>query len=208
MTRRSLLQGAGLAFAAVQLPLLPRAESTPRLHIAHEDHLLATESARGYSQVLAASTGKSVERCSIVAGLRNLAKREGYLLADAVEKGRWLLIESGTSFATASESSYHRHLMRELFGLQIGLHAPSQDLKDLYVTYEWPTRCMVRHFGGAVGIEADDQNVIARAGRMPIAVRMTVGKGGIIYIGTPLGPVLPSGDRDAIELAWALAESS
>jgi hypothetical protein len=208
MTRRSLLQGAGFVFAASQFSLLSRTGSAPRLHIAHEDHLLATESALGYSQVLATTTGKSLKGCSIVAGLRNLRDREGYFLADAVGEGRWLLIESGLSFATPSESAYHRRFMRELFGLQIGLHVASQDLKDLYVTYEWPVCCMVRHFGGATPIEADGNDVIARAGGMPIAVRKEIGKGGIIYIGTPLGPLLPSGDREAIQLARALAEAS
>ncbi len=207
MTRRSLLQGAGTAFAALQFPLFSRGPSTPLLHIAHENHLLATESARGYSQVLASSMSKSVDGCSVVAGLRTLAEREGYLLADAVGEGRWLLIESDLCFATASESAYHRHLMRELFGLQLGLPVTSQDLNDLYVTYDWPVRCMVRHFGGGVAIEADDDDVIARAGGMPIAVRKTVGKGGIIYIGTPLGPLLTSGDREAIQLAHALGRA-
>ncbi len=208
MTRRSLLQGAGFVFAASQFSLLSRTGSAPRLHIAHEDHLLATESALGYSQVLATTTGKSLKGCSIVAGLRNLRDREGYFLADAVGEGRWLLIESGLSFATPSECSDHGHFMRELFGLQIGPAVTPHDLSDLYVSYDWPICGMVRVFGGAAPIEADGNDVIARAGGMPIAVRKEIGKGGIIYIGTPLGPLLPSGDREAIELARALAEAS
>ena len=74
-----------------------------------------------------------------------------------------------------------------------------------YVDYAWPVRVRVRDFSRVVPL-ADTESValgrppshvVAWVDRRPVAVRKAVGKGTLVFLGSPLGPALRAGDREA-----------
>ncbi len=68
-----------------------------------------------------------------------------------------------------------------------------------YLSYTWPKACLIRSFGPAVALDANGDEVIARAGQVPIAVR----RDRLIILGSMFGPQLFAEDREAHEL-WRL----
>ena len=74
-----------------------------------------------------------------------------------------------------------------------------------YVDYVWPVRAKIRDFSCVVPLStaasqtADGAawDVIGRAEGWAVAAKRKVGKGIVVFLGSPLGPALWSGDREA-----------
>jgi hypothetical protein len=65
-----------------------------------------------------------------------------------------------------------------------------------YVDYTWPCRATVRDFSRVVPVEGPGK-IIARVDSMPVSLKRSSGRGTLIFLGSPLGPVLLAGDAEA-----------
>ena len=103
---------------------------------------------------------------------------------------RLVLVESGAGFTD------------ENLGWQkdwgVTVHAPEPVRGPAWVKFHWPVPVMIRDFGRVCRVSGG--SVIARLGGRPVAVR----KGPLIVLGSPLGPSLYSGDREARQLLDSL----
>ncbi len=118
------------------------------------------------------------------------AFRRWPLFAGAV-KGSPVLVESSVGFAFED--------LAWLRGWGISVHEPVEIRGPAWVRFDWPISAMIRDFGRASCISGG--SVIARLNGMPVAVR----KGSLVVLGSPLGPHLYAGDRDAHALVRALS---
>jgi hypothetical protein len=75
---------------------------------------------------------------------------------------------------------------------------------DLYVRYTWPRMTLTRSFSHMIPIQGTDTEVIAYYRDVPMALKRRMGRGGIIYLGSMLGPNLQAEEREAHELATAI----
>ena len=118
-----------------------------------------------------------------------------------LQGGATVVVETGVGFAGPAERDLHRRSLRA--GLGINLHAPLDLWSGRtrggvpYIEYEWPTRASVRDFSRVVPVADQPGEVIGWAGNIPVALKRRVGKGTLIYLGSPLGPALWAGDLQA-----------
>ncbi len=125
----------------------------------------------------------------------------GRIHAQLVAGGQ-VLLESGATFAHLDEFQAHRTELRERWGLEI---EPPIDLarggcgrgRVPYVDYDWPCAVKIRDFSRVIPVSASAREVIARAGSVPVALKRQVGRGSLIFLGSPLGPALWAGDAEA-----------
>ena len=103
-----------------------------------------------------------------------------------------MLVESSVGFAAENLAWLHQ------WGISI--HEPITVPGPAWVHFSWPIPAMVRDFSRVSRLSGG--SVIARLNGMPVAVR----KGPLVVLGSPLGPHLYAGDRDAH--AWVEALSS
>jgi hypothetical protein len=188
LTRRDLL--AAIASA----PLLSIHPPSPRVEFIEEPHLLSAESARGYHAIAIGS------RWLIAPGIRDLTMETCATLLRNVRSGAWLLLESGVCFSPPAHAAAQSAILKQAFGLHIQppINAPS------CVTYSWPTNKMVRPFQSLTPVLCRPHEVIATYNGLPVCMKRTMGLGGIIYLGSMLGPGLMAEEREAHEIASAL----
>lgn len=125
-----------------------------------------------------------------------------------VEAGSSLLLESGLAFTKPAAVAGQRSLLLEAFG--VSFHAPvTLDLscRVPYVDLFWPRPAKIRDFSRLVPISAPDAQVIGQHRQWPIALKRELGKGTLIMLGSPLGPALWTGDREAKSWLRALTRS-
>jgi hypothetical protein len=119
-----------------------------------------------------------------------------------LEDGGCLLLESGLGFVDHSTSDVQRRLLRSHLGVQI---EPPVDLWAAagghchvpYVDYLWPLQAKVRDFSRVVPVSPRGGDVIAWTRGLPVALKQKVGKGTLVFLGSPLGPALLAGDPQA-----------
>jgi hypothetical protein len=114
-------------------------------------------------------------------------------LSDHVQKGGWLIFESAAGFGGFEVQ--HEQLARH-FRLTI---EPPVDLwaggaSVPYVDYHWPVCTKVRDFSIVVPIRAGAAEIIGTIGQIPVAARL----GSLVFLGSPIGPSLLAGDREAL----------
>lgn len=97
-----------------------------------------------------------------------------------------VLVESGVGFAHKDLSWLQLH--------GISLDAPRDVRGPQWIRYSWPFPAMIRDFGRICPVRGG--TVIARLDDTPAAVR----KGRLIVLGSPLGPHIYAGDREACSL--------
>jgi hypothetical protein len=113
-------------------------------------------------------------------------------LSRHVQSGGRLIFESAAGFGgfAAQREQLARH-----FGLTI--EAPVKlwtgSASPPYVDYHWPVRTKVRDFSRVVPVVAKRAEIIGSIGSMPVAARI----GRFIFLGSPVGPSLLAGDREA-----------
>jgi len=120
--------------------------------------------------------------------------------------GGWLIFESGAGFGGFEAQ-------REMIGRHFGLTIePPLDLWAAgetvpYIDFHWPIKTKVRDFSRVVPVSVEGAEIIGTAGGKPVAAR----RGTLIFLGSPIGPSLLAGDREAhlwfSELVRAPSES-
>ena len=74
----------------------------------------------------------------------------------------------------------------------------------LYIHYSWPRREMTRSFLQPVPVVCSDAEVIARYGGTPVAMKRRYGLGGVVFLGSMLGPNLYAGEPQAWRIVAGL----
>jgi hypothetical protein len=108
-------------------------------------------------------------------------------------------ITAGGSVLVESSAGFAAENLAWLRGWGIFINAPIAVHGPAWVRFNWPISAMIRDFGRASPITGG--LVIARLNGIPVAVR----KGPLIVLGSPFGPHLYAGDRDARALLYALS---
>jgi hypothetical protein len=145
-------------------------------------------------------------------------------LTDLLEAGTHVLLESGAGFLSPAEFTAHQRMLLRHFDIAVD---PPVDLWEgnpacdalparrpgrrpnkkrdnypsvPYVSYLWPRETSVRDFSRVVPVSMSDGDVIGKVGALPVALKRRVGRGTLIFLGSPLGPALRAGDPEA--LSW------
>lgn len=105
-----------------------------------------------------------------------------------------VLVESSVGFATENLAWLRR------WGISV--HEPRAVQGPAWVRFNWPISAMIRDFGRVCPISGG--SVIARLNGVPVAVR----QGPLVVFGSPLGPHVYAGDRDARTLLDAFLKVS
>ncbi|HKW99985.1 MAG TPA: hypothetical protein VJN43_19750 [Bryobacteraceae bacterium] len=128
----------------------------------------------------------------IAAGVGALTDSLARSLAEFVRGGGRLIFESAAGFGgfDAQREMLARHF-------QIGIGEPHDLAKQAprvpYVDYLWPVKAKLRDFSRIIPVSAEEGAVIGTAGEIPMALRL----GRLIFLGSPAGPALLAGDREA-----------
>lgn len=188
-----------------------------------EDGCGLRESLAGYQAALAGAGFRVVRAASdlipqaatiVVPGCARLDPRLARALAGSLDRGGLVLLESAAGFSASDGSpafEVHRRELRASFGLEI--EAPVDLWADCpagrvpYVDYSWPAAVKVRDFSRVLPLASRSQvgasatgEVIGWAGGWPVALRRPAGRGGkgmLVFLGSPVGPALGAGDREA-----------
>jgi hypothetical protein len=163
-------------------------------------------------------------RIAIVPGLGSIDPAMAGTLSGLLEAGTHLLLESGAVFLSPTEFRTHQKMLHRYFDIEVeppvelwsarsaddrssrrtGAHAGKKMLDRResvpYVNYFWPRPTQVRDFSRAIPVSARAGDVIGQVGALPIAWKRHTGAGTLIFLGSPLGPALRAGDREA--LSW------
>jgi hypothetical protein len=142
-------------------------------------------------------------------------------VAELLSGGMTVVWESGAAFLEPHDFAIQQALTREHFGISIEqpVHpwsqtnsrtsksaAPMQNARGMraigheqipYVAYRWPLRAHVRDFSRVIPVSALSGHAIAHWEESPVAWSKNVGAGTLIFLGSPLGPALRSGDAEA-----------
>jgi hypothetical protein len=159
-------------------------------------------------------------RFVIVPALGSIDPAVAQKLSNLLKAGTHLLLESGAGFLSPAEFFVHQRILRRYFGVTV---LPPSDLwpgkfadnflfsarngcseKKLnshksipYVNYAWPRDTKVRDFSRVIPVSSKAGDVIGRVGTLPVALKKRVANGTLIFLGSPLGPALFSGDPEA-----------
>jgi hypothetical protein len=221
VTRRRFLGSAARSAAvAMGLPLDPWRffQSSPAVapnpHVAlldlREDCYLR-ESLAGYASALTDLGAPwlrvqwpSVPRCAalIVPGALEIRPSVLRAVAACLDGGARVILESGAGFAAGPRFRVHRAMLRD--HLEIELEPPvtlwpahGGSRSAPYVDFIWPYATKVRDFSRVVPLGRQAGQIIAWADGVPVALKRRWGRGTLIVLGSPLGPALWAGDREA-----------
>lgn len=203
MTRRRFLGYAAVSAASAKLQglSLGRHQAVKNAGIVVlDEHCTIPESASGYRAALGTlEIGAGVV---IVPAAVDLSSSTVRLLHNRLDDGAIVVLESGAIFGDATSRAFnnHRTMLRDEFAIELERPMPLWPAPNIpYVHYLWPRPAMVRDYGHAV-VLSEQGGVIARVNGLPVAIRRRLGAGTLIFIGSPLGPALLFGDREA--RAW------
>jgi hypothetical protein len=160
-------------------------------------------------------------RTVIVPGLGILDGSAAIRVARLLTAGTTVILESGAAFLSPSKFALARERLNKYFGIEIEepvtlrakelstnshsthkLNRNSADVWDHrphipYVSYLWPRQMMIRDFSRAVPVSAPAGRIIGTIGPLPIAMKTSIEKGTLIFLGSPIGPSLLAGDTEA-----------
>jgi hypothetical protein len=159
-------------------------------------------------------------RVVIVPGIGMMDAMLSSALSGLLQAGSTLLLESGAGFLSHREFASHKRMLHQYFDITIERPAdlwwraeydtrcklpPARHSRNEsdnsqavpYVHYQWPSEAKVRDFSRAIPVSAPMGNAVAKIGDLRVAWKMCVGKGMLIFLGSPLGPALRAGDSDA-----------
>jgi len=176
----------------------------------------------GFGVVRVPPTETMPARTIIVPGCVRLHPAEARALAASLSQGAMVLIESAAGFADGADGpdfEHHREQLCSHFGLAVeapvDLWRPERvggTARVPYVDYVWPVAVKVRDFSRVVPVESGAAKpawqrgaIIGWTNGRPVAARRRVGRGTLVFLGSPLGPLLGWGDREARQWLAALA---
>lgn len=167
----------------------------------HESQLgymtaLGAENKRSFGQV---RKWKGDCRVVIVPGVGAFDERTGEVLLDLLETGTAVLLESAGGFCDHAEFVAHQRILSRFFDVHVGAPVDvwSESVTVRYVHYHWPIQATVRDFSRVVPVIDHDAEVIGQIGELRNALKKRIGRGQLIFLGSPLGPALWSGDLEA-----------
>ena len=138
-------------------------------------------------------------RFYVVPGVGSLPEEFARRLSAFTRVGGWVVFESAAGFGGFEDQ---RRMLARHFGIRI---QPPVDLwangTAPYIDYRWPIRERVRDFSRVTPISAEGVEIIGSAGDLPWRAR----RGRFIFLGSPVGPALLAGDREAHSWFSALA---
>jgi hypothetical protein len=117
-----------------------------------------------------------------------------------VRGGSIALFESAAGFGDATAFAAQRHGLRSAFGLTIEPPADpwSEASRPAFIDLYWPAAARVRDFSTVVVVRGGE--TIGRLGSLAVAARQRCDAGWLLFLGSPIGPALWSGDPQAA--AW------
>jgi hypothetical protein len=148
------------------------------------------ESRAGFARALAGRDAADVLVFPGAAGWDDTIERR-------VRGGRLVIFESASGFAGAGALREQRTGLRDAFGL--GIEHPvtvwGQGRRPSYLDLGWPVHARIRDFSFAVPVRGGE--VVGRLGALPVATLQRAGAGALLFLGSPVGPALGSGDPQA-----------
>ena len=116
-----------------------------------------------------------------------------------------MILESAAGFAAEADFRAHRAELSDF--LQVHVDAPvrlwTAGQRIPYVDYSWPHSAKIRDFSRVVPLAPQPGEIIARVDGLPVCLKRQIGRGTLIFLGSPLGPALWAGDAEARR--WLLA---
>jgi len=136
----------------------------------------------------------------VVPGAGEVDDDLGLRMARLVDRGGWLVFESAAGFAGEAAFRTQREMLVSHFGLSIerpmDLWESGESIVP-YVDYVWPAAVKIRDFSRVVPVSCETSEGIGSIGGRQVAVRRRVGRGVLVFLGSPIGPALGAGDGDA-----------
>lgn len=123
-------------------------------------------------------------------------------LRERIEQGATALVESGAAYLTPAEFQVQKSLMGSEFGITV-MNPVKLWKRDgpfdgvPYVDFTWPSPARIRDFSHAVSLAADDAETIATQRGKVVGIKRRLGNGALIFLGSPVGPHLLTGDPEA-----------
>lgn len=140
-----------------------------------------------------------------------------------LKRGSSVVLESAAGFADPLTFVAHQEFLRAHFDLRVGLPVnlwegegfslPSahsavdgrrpgpyqkHDARRVpYVDFAWPVPAKIRDFSCVVPLSGPSPEAIGWVDGIPVAGKRKAGKGSLVFLGSPLGPLLLSGDPEA-----------
>jgi len=144
----------------------------------------------------------------------------------ALKGGSCIVLESGAGFATPKDFAAHQEWLRKSWSVEVEApvdlwkHSNSRprtskwefpddnrqsaiDNRQFqspvapYLDFHWPLKVKVRDFSRIVPVSTPAEQVVGWCGDWPIASKQTLGKGALVFLGSPVGPALRAGDAEA-----------
>ena len=217
LTRREFLTGLTLAPFVVQLTAAKSAIARS-VEIWPEHHCLSLESAMGFRHLVSRNppatsfaSGRTASSSLIIApGIRWMSLSTAADLADRIHQGAWVILESGLGFSSRTESKHQIDLLKRVFGLQLlpPVKVGKNPAAATYLEYTSPVHRLVRTFEAITPVGCDQSEALARWGKHSVCIRRRIGDGTLVFLGSMLGPGIGAEEREAIEVASALASDS
>jgi hypothetical protein len=138
----------------------------------------------------------------VIPGVMNLDVMTSELIMGCLQQGGTVLLESAAAFGDFRE---HRDQLREYFQLFVERPVDLWPARGIpYVEYTWPVSTKVRDFSRVIPLAPQRGTVIASVDDIPVALVRHVGRGTLVFLGSPLGPALWAGDAQARQWLGAL----
>jgi len=116
-------------------------------------------------------------------------------IAQRVRSGQLVIFESAAGFAEGGALQEQQAGLRA-FGLAIERPvALWTEGRPSYLDLDWPVRARVRDFSHAVAVRGGE--TVGALGGRPVAALQRAGAGALLFLGSPVGPALWSGDPQA-----------
>ena len=208
-TRRELLASMAAAQFAGALSQEPK-DPGFGIEILEEPHTIAKESTRGFRLLSGLSEGDCRQHIILAPGIRNIRAQTCAELLQRVRCGARLFFESGGCFSSAQECADQADILNRAFGLGVLPPIRTAEISGrspTYVSYSWPEQKSVRSYHAITPLVCDKSEAIAHFHGHVVCARKTIGRGGVVYLGSMLGPALYAEDREAHVLGDALMRS-
>jgi len=136
----------------------------------------------------------------VVPGAGEVDDDLGLRLSRLVDRGGWLVVESAAGFAGEAAFRTQREILASHFGLAIerplNLWESGQTIVP-YIDYVWPAAAKIRDFSRVVPVSCETSEGIGSIAGRRVAIRRRMGRGVLVFLGSPIGPALGAGDGDA-----------
>lgn len=202
LTRRQIL------LSAVVLPGVASAGHTGPIEIITESHLLAEESALGYRQALRDVDLRSRpgfrNRLILVPGSCQLTPASAWRLHWLASAGNWIVLEAAWHSLDSALARWQAQIVARVLGVQTSDAALPVE-RYSYVHYTWPQPALLRTFESFAQVQCSAAEIIATVAGHPVCSKHSIGLGGIVFLGSMLGPGLFGEEREAHTLLQSAA---